>query len=97
MNYDQCLNSIKRIINTSYLSKEKKDALESQLNRIKKRISDSNIYLGIVGEFSSGKSTLINSLIGADFFVTNALQGTTTVITKLAYGDKVNLIFRGLL
>lgn len=92
MNYDQCLNSIKRIINTSYLSKEKKDALESQLNRIKKRISDSNIYLGIVGEFSSGKSTLINSLIGADFFVTNALQGTTTVITKLAYGDKVNLI-----
>ena len=91
MNYDQCINSIKRIINTSYLSIEKKNTLESQLNKIKKRISDPNIYLGIVGEFSSGKSTLINSLIGADFFVTNALQGTTTVITKLVYGNKVNL------
>ena len=59
MNYDQCINSIKRIINTSYLSIEKKNTLESQLNKIKKRISDPNIYLGIVGEFSSGKSTLL--------------------------------------
>lgn len=91
MNYDQCINSIETVINTSFLSQETRESLESRLDRIKKRIGDPNIYIGIVGEFSSGKSTLINSLIGADFFVTNALQGTTTVITKLAYGRKVNL------
>lgn len=65
--------------------------MSKQLNRIKKRISDKKIYLGIVGEFSTGKSTLINSLIGEDFFVTNAIQGTTTTITKLEYGKKIGL------
>lgn len=91
MDYSQCLSSINKVIKTSSLSAESKKTFEEQLERIKKRISDPNIYLGIVGEFSSGKSTLINSLIGADFFVTNSLQGTTTVITKLAYGRNVNL------
>ena len=91
MDYTKILNVINSAITSSFLLEEKQDALSKQLNRIKKRISDNKIYLGIVGEFSTGKSTLINSLIGEDFFVTNAIQGTTTTITKLEYGKKIGL------
>lgn len=91
MDYAKILNVINSAITSSSLSEEKQDALSKQLDRIKKRISDNKIYLGIVGEFSTGKSTLINSLIGEDFFVTNAIQGTTTTITKLEYGKKIGL------
>ncbi len=91
MDYAKILSVINSAISSSFLSEEKQGSLSKQLNRIKKRISDNKIYLGIVGEFSTGKSTLINSLIGEDFFVTNAIQGTTTTITKLEYGKKISL------
>ena len=91
MDYVKILNVINSAITSSFLSEEKQGTLSKQLDRIKKRISDNKIYLGIVGEFSAGKSTLINSLIGEDFFVTNAIQGTTTTITKLEYGKKIGL------
>lgn len=91
MDYAKILNVINSAINSSFLSEEKQDSLSKQLERIKKRLSDNKIYLGIVGEFSTGKSTLINSLIGEDFFVTNAIQGTTTTITKLEYGKRIGL------
>ena len=83
MDYTKILNVINSAITSSFLLEEKQGALSKQLNRIKKRISDNKIYLGIVGEFSTGKSTLINSLIGEDFFVTNATQRPTTTITTL--------------
>lgn len=91
MDYAKILNVIDSAIMSSFLSEEKRSSLSKQLNRIKKRINDKKIYLGIVGEFATGKSTLINSLIGNDFFVTNALQGTTTTITTLEYGGKIGL------
>lgn len=91
MDYAKILNVINSAITSSFLSEEKQESLSKQLSRIKRRISDNKIYLGIVGEFSTGKSTLINSLIGEDFFVTNAIQGTTTTITKLEYGEKIGL------
>lgn len=91
MDYTKILNVISSAIASSFLSEEKQGSLSKQLERIKKRTSDNKIYLGIVGEFSTGKSTLINSLIGEDFFVTNAIQGTTTTITKLEYGKKIGL------
>jgi GTPase SAR1 family protein len=91
MDYAKILSVINTAISSSFLSEEKQGILSKQLNKIKKRISDNKIYLGIVGEFSTGKSTLINSLIGEDFLVMNALQGTTTTITKLEYGRKIGL------
>ena len=68
--------------------------LKKQLSRIEDRIADKNIYIGIIGEFSSGKSTLINSLISADFFVTDSLQGTTTTPTLIHYGRKIDLTIK---
>lgn len=91
MDYKTIIKSIGCVIDNLNIPSDKKGLFSRSLQRIKERTKDSNIYLGIVGEFSSGKSTLINALIGADFFVTNAIQGTTTVITKLTYSDTINL------
>lgn len=91
MEFLKILNQINDILKQSNISSDKLTVMENQLKKIRQRIDDPNLYLGIVGEFSSGKSTLINSLIGADFFETNSLQGTTTVITKLYWGKRVDL------
>lgn len=91
MDYKTIIKSIGCVIDNINIPSDKKGLFSKSLQRIKERTKDPNIYLGIVGEFSSGKSTLINALIGADFFVTNAIQGTTTVITKLTYSDTINL------
>ena len=66
MDYAKILSVINSSITSSFLSEEKQGSLSKQLDRIKKRINDNKIYLGIVGEFSTGKSTLINYLIGED-------------------------------
>ena len=94
MDFSNVCYTISKVIKESEISQDKKRSLSKSLERINHRIKDPNLYLGIIGEFSSGKSTLINSLIGADFFITNAIQGTTTVITKIAYGESINLILK---
>ena len=97
MNYQVIIETIEKVIHNSNFTVEKRERYDKSLNKIRSRTKDSNIYLGVVGEFSSGKSTLINALIGADFFVTNAVQGTTTVVTKLAYSNNINLVLKSLL
>lgn len=91
MNFGEVTSTLDSVVKKSLLTENVQSSFSDQLTRIKRRISDDKIYIGIVGEFSSGKSTLINSLIGNDFFRTNSLQGTTTTITKLEYGNKVDL------
>jgi GTPase SAR1 family protein len=94
MDYKVILNSIDSVINNSEFSIERRERLLNSLRKIRQRTTNPNIYIGIVGEFSSGKSTLINALMGADFFVTNAVQGITTVITKLEYSDTINIVLK---
>lgn len=91
MNNTERIKKISSVLSGSGLTTNKKKEFKTAVSRINSRISDPNIYVGIVGEFSSGKSTLINSLIGADFFVTNALQGTTTVVTKISYAPSISM------
>lgn len=91
MNFGEVTSTLDSVVKKSLLTENVQSSFSDQLTRIKRRISDDKIYIGIVGEFSSGKSTFINSLIGNDFFRTNSLQGTTTTITKLEYGNRVDL------
>lgn len=45
------------------------------------------IQIMVIGEWSAGKSTLINAIIGKKVAITSAIP-TTAVITKFVYGDK---------
>ncbi len=88
------IKEVRKLMKACLLSQSQKTAFIRQLDSIENRCHDTNLYVGIVGEFSSGKSTLINSLIGRDYFVTNSIQGTTTVVTSIRYGNSINLELR---
>lgn len=54
---------------------------------IERRELDSRFYLGIIGEFKRGKSTMINSLIGRDILPSDILP-TTVMLNILEYSEK---------
>jgi len=74
------------IIQGEEISTALKTEIDSQINQIQKRRSDSNLYLAVIGEFSSGKSTFINALLRDDLLKTSVLP-TTDAVTKLRYGS----------
>lgn len=54
---------------------------------LENRMYDESLYLGVVGSFSSGKSTFINSVIHKNLLPTDAVQGTTVAASVLKRAD----------
>lgn len=71
----------------------KEDADQDLINSCIELIHDATepLMLMVMGEFSTGKSTFINALLGQEVTVVNATP-TTAVITKLCYGQKEQLL-----
>lgn len=63
-----------------------RNELHSQMAKIQQRRNDPNLYLAVIGEFSSGKSTLINALLKDELLKTSALV-TTAAATRIRHGD----------
>lgn len=64
--------------------------IHKDLDIVENRIKDEDLYLGVVGSFSSGKSTFINSVIQKNLLPTDAVQGTTvaaSILKKASYDD----------
>lgn len=87
----QEIREIKNIVRSCHLSTEVKTMHLRSLETLAKKSEDDNIYIGVVGEFSSGKSTLLNSLLNETFFVMHSLQGTTTVPCMIRFGKSPEL------
>ena len=68
------------------LPKKAQEALGRSLREIDERRRDHRLFLGIVGEFSSGKSTLINALTRNAVLATSVLPATTQAPTVIAAG-----------
>lgn len=60
-----------------------RDGLIRDADALAERADDPRLYLGVVGEFSSGKTTFINALIGFNLLKEDVLQGTTCAPTLL--------------
>lgn len=58
-----------------------------ELEGFKQRINDDFFRLVVIGEFSSGKSTFINALIGRDI-LSHATKETTAVLTRIVNVDE---------
>lgn len=57
------------------------------------RLAEDRFQLAVVGQFSRGKSTLMNAILGADYLPTGALP-MTSVITTIRYGSRPRAMVR---
>ena len=55
---------------------------QSQLTYFQNRITDDEFRIAVVGEFSSGKSTFLNAIIGRDI-LKHGTEETTATITRI--------------
>ena len=58
-----------------------------QLNRMKQALEKSEDLLSVMGQFSAGKSRLINNLIGKEILPVHVTE-TTALITMIKYGKE---------
>lgn len=62
---------------------------ETACRRISEQLSDDRIRVAVVGAIKSGKSTLINALLGGDFLKRGA-GVVTSMVTRLGRGEKLS-------
>lgn len=62
------------------------DERSKQVREISARLAEDRFQLAVVGQFSRGKSTLMNAVLGNDYLPTGALP-MTSVITTVVYGS----------
>lgn len=65
-----------------------RERFQRLLDRIREKQRDKQLNLSVIGEFSTGKSTLINALLRMELLASSALQGTTAACTVIEYGDR---------
>ena len=71
--------------------------LMNEFQAVIQRLQDTSFRIAIVGEFSSGKSTFINALIGKDI-LKHGVQETTATITEIVNdqgGERAEILFSG--
>jgi GTPase Era involved in 16S rRNA processing len=81
------------IVRTLLYSAEKsKDELSIQdCRRVLARLAEDRFNLAVVGQFSRGKSSLMNAILGTEKLPTGILP-LTSVITTVAYGEKERVL-----
>lgn len=67
--------------------------LATRINRIRERAADPNLYLAVIGEFSGGKSTFINALLGEPLLPSSVLV-TTGTATWLRHGEQLDVTLK---
>lgn len=74
----------------SAVSVDEKNELRDQIERIKLRSSDPNLYLAIIGESSTGKSTLINAFMRHELLRAQSSTMTTAAATIVKYDETLS-------
>lgn len=70
------------------------DSAKRNLKDIQQKLNDPNFYIGIVGGFSSGKTTFINAFIEGETLASDINQGTTCVNTYVLHGDQEKIVIK---
>lgn len=71
--------------------KSTKDDLRKQLSTIVEKQNDKILNISVIGEFSTGKSSFINALVGYELLAVNVIQGTTVAITIIEYSEDYSI------
>lgn len=86
-NINEHVHFISNLIDKYQWDSDIKKVMENQLRLIKQKQNDKCLNISVIGEFSAGKSTLINALLRTELLVSSALQGTTVTNTIIEYSS----------
>ena len=87
-NYKNCeLAVVGKLQQINYIARKMKmKNAENRIDNIMQRIMGATFHLVVVGEFSRGKSTFVNALLGRRILPASK-NPTTAIISKIVYGD----------
>ena len=87
----ECLSEYERIIKSSSTSEHVFDDVLGWIQARREDWSDDRIRIGLVGDTSSGKSTLINAIIGKDI-LSSSVVPSSGVLVCCTYGSKEEIV-----
>lgn len=87
------LDFAQRLVRSTVADRDRLTELTSRIRAVEDRLRDDRYYLAVIGEFSAGKSTFINALLGLDLLPTSALR-TTAAATRITHGPEFTLLVR---
>jgi GTP-binding protein EngB required for normal cell division len=73
--------------------KQKNDNLQREFQLVLKRLAEDRFYLTLAGQFSRGKTTLMNAMFGMDRLPTGIVP-VTSVITAVSYNPRERVVMR---
>jgi hypothetical protein len=69
----------------------KRESLQNDFRDLTKRLAEDRFYLTLAGQFSRGKTTLINAMLGMDRLPTGVVP-VTSVITAVSYNTRERVL-----
>lgn len=66
---------------------------ETRARQLLTRLAEDRFQLAVIGQFSRGKSTLMNAILGAPYLPTGVLP-MTSVVTTVSYGSRPRALVR---
>jgi ribosome biogenesis GTPase A len=71
----------------------KNESLERAVQEVTHKLAEDRFYLTVVGQFSRGKSTLMNAILGKEY-LPSGIVPTTSAITAVSYGSREKVVLR---
>lgn len=65
---------------------------QEEVNTVLKSFEDNELYIAVIGQMNSGKSTLINALIFEEEILPTSATPETTVLTEIKYGEQDKIV-----
>jgi hypothetical protein len=88
LDWSTALEGAEELVARHAFSHQKVTEFTRMLAAIRAKADDPNLYLAVIGEFSTGKSTLINAFLRTDLLRSDIWQGTTAAATFISYGPE---------
>ena len=90
------IDYISSLIKNRIRDEAEKQSLNAMLGEIVEKNNDKLLNMSVIGEFSTGKSTFINSLLRTELLSSCAIQGTTVTNTIIEHGSccSVDVIYK---
>jgi len=91
---DETVKYVRKLLKKYDWELSERQGIETDLEIISQKRNEKCLYLSVIGEFSSGKSTFINALLRQNLLESDNIQGTTIAKTVIRYGKKYDVVVK---